>query len=375
VKTLHPVTKAAATHGLDLTAAPTCAPTSVPDADEWVRVKREVGTNGLVGLLAAAYEDGAVRLTDEQAEDVADYQLTAAMTAVEVEAALIEMLALIERHGIPVRVLKGVASAHLDYPDSAWRTFNDVDLLVRGTDLDRLVRVLMTAGHPRELPERRPGFDRRFGKDITVYGPNLVQLDLHRTFAVGAFGFRQRLDDLWADSTSFVLGGRTVHALVPEDRFLHACFAATVVDESPRVALLRDMAQLLSRPELDADVVVHRATAWRCEPVVNAAVDIAGRVLGALPPSTIVTWARTRPTRRHERALLAAYPGFGGSHPLAVLSGFVGVGGLEAKLTYARDLLAPDAAYRRARARAGRRPEWRLLAGGLRRATRRSGTQ
>jgi hypothetical protein len=374
--TLHPITRVAATYGLDVTTAATRArPTPVPDPHEWTRVKREVGTNGLVGLLAAAYEDGAVRLTDEQAEDVADYHLTAAMTAVEVEATLVEMLALLELHDLPVRMLKGVASAHLDYPDPSWRTFNDVDLLVRGADLDRLVHLLTIAGHPRELPERRRGFDRRFGKDVTVYGPNLVQLDLHRTFAVGVFGLRQRLDDLWADSTPFVLGGRTVHALVPVDRFLHACFAASLVDESPRAALLRDVAQLLSRSDLDADAVIGRATAWRCEPVVSAAVDIAGRALGALPPSPIVTWTRARRRLPHERALIAAYPAFGGSHPLAILSGVVGVGGLGAKLAYARDLLVPDAAYRRARARAGRRPEWRLLGRGLRRTMQRDRRQ
>jgi hypothetical protein len=369
VTTLHPITKTAAVHGLGLIAPPCPAPE--PDPEAWIQVRHEVGTLGLGGLLAAAYEDGAVRLTDNQADDVADFQLTAATVAIEIEAAVLEMLELIDPHDVPVRMLKGVASAHLDYPDPSWRAFNDADLLVRAADLDRLVQVLATAGHPRELPERRAGFDRRFGKDVTVFGPDLVQLDLHRTFAVGAFGLRQQLDDLWVDSTPFVLGGLTVHALVPEDRLLHACFAATLVDASPRVVLLRDLVQLLSRPDLDADVVVRRAIAWHCEPVVTTAIDIAGRALGALPPSPIVTWARGRRVTRRERALLAAYPSFGGSHPLAMLSGMVGTGGLVSKLAYARDLLAPDAAYRRARARAGRRPEWRLFASGMRRAVRR----
>jgi hypothetical protein len=369
VTTLHPVTKAAAVHGLGPTRRPALA--SEPDPTEWIRIRREVATHGLAGLLAAAYEDGAVLLTDNQAEDVADFQLTAAMVATEIEAAVLETLELLDPLDLPVRMLKGVASAHLEYPDPAWRVFNDADVLVRGTDLDRLVQVLRIAGHQRDLPERRAGFDGRFGKDVTVYGPHLVQLDLHRTFAVGAFGLRQRLDELWLDSAPFVLGGRTVHALVPENRLLNACFAATLVDQSPRVSVLRDLAQLLANPDLDADVVIRRASGWHCEAVVMAAVDLAGRVLGALPPSPIVTWARRRRARPRERALLAAYPCFGGSKTLAMLSGIVGVGGFVARLAYARDLFVPDAAYRRARDRAGRRPEWRLLASGLHRAMRR----
>jgi Uncharacterised nucleotidyltransferase len=365
VTTLHPITRAAAIHGLDIAAPPSGA--REPDADEWDHIKLEVGAHGLVGLLAAAYEDGAVKLTDPQADDVADFQVTAATVAVEIESAVLEMLELIESHDVPVRMLKGVASAHLDYPDPSWRTFNDADLLVRGSDIDRLVAVLASAGHERELPERRAGFDRRFGKDITVYGPNQVQLDLHRTFAVGVYGLRQRVDDLWLDSTPFVLGGRTVHALVAEDRLLHACFAAVFGGRHPRVALLRDIAQLLARYDLDADLVMRRSHRWRCVPVVTAAVHAAFEALGALPASPVVDWATAQPTRRRDRALLRAYPIFGGSHPLASLSGIVAAGGLRDTLAYLGGLFRPDAEYRRARATAGRRPEWRLLVEGMRR--------
>jgi Uncharacterised nucleotidyltransferase len=205
---------------------------------------------------------------------------------------------------------EGRASAHLDYRDPSWRVFNVADLLVRDTDLDRFVEVLTTAADPRELPERRRGFDRRFGKDVTVFGPNRVQLDVHRTFAPGAFGLRPRLDDLWLDSTPFVLGGRTARART-RNRLLHACFAATVVDDSPRAVLLREIAQLLSSPGLDADVVIGRATGWRCEPVASAALDIAARVLGALPPSpfdySVLTHWRTRlrTSERPERVFAA----------------------------------------------------------------------
>jgi Uncharacterised nucleotidyltransferase len=363
---MHPVTKAAATHGLELTVP---APSSAPESDQegWAQVSREVGKHGLVGLLAAAYKDGTVALTDEQADDVADWQLTAATVALEIEAAVLEMLELIEPYDLPVRMLKGLASAHLDYPDPSWRVFHDADLLVRASDVDRLVTLLAAAGHQRELPERREGFDRRFGKDITVYGPNQVQLDLHRTFAVGAYGLRQRLDDLWLDSTPFVLGGRTVHALVAEDRFLHACFAAVFGDRFPRVALLRDLAQLVARSDLSAELVTRRAIRWRCVPVVVAALEAAIEALGALPHSPVVAWAMAQSRRSRDRALLRVYPAFGGSHPLASLSGVVAAGGPRDTLAYLRGLLRPDAQYRKARVAAGRRPEWRLLANTMRR--------
>jgi hypothetical protein len=351
-------------HGLGVNALPCPAPE--PNRDEWAQVMHEVGAHGLVGLLAAAYEDGAVLLTDDQADEVADFQLTAARIAVEIEATVLDILELIDPHDIPVRMLKGLATAHLDYPDPSWRVFHDADLLVRGSDIDRVVALLAAAGHKRELPERRPGFDRRFGKDVTVYGPNQVQLDLHRTFAVGVYGLRQRVGDLWLDSTPFVLGGRTVHALVPEDRLLHACFAAVFGGNAPRVALLRDLAQLLARADLDADLVMRRASAWKCVPVVAAAVDSAVDALGTLPASPVVTWATSQSRRSRDRLLLRAYPMFGGSHPVASLTGVVAAGGPRDTLAYLHGLLRPVTQYRTARAAAGRRPEWRLLAHAMR---------
>lgn len=367
--TLHPVALAAATHGLELRPSPPVS--RPPGTEEWPQVMQEVGRHGLVGLLAAAYEDGVVALTDEQAQELADAHLAAAERALDIEDGFLEALDLLTRLGVPLRVLKGVASAHLDYPEPARRTFEDVDLLIRSADFERVVGALAAAGYPRELPERRVGWDRRFGKDVTVFGPRSVQLDLHRTFAAGAFGLRQQLDDLWDDSSPFVLGGRTVHALVPEDRLLHACFAAVFGSRTPRVAHLRDLAQLLARPDLDADLVIRRAIRWRCVPVLAAALDAARRILGGLPPSPIVGWVTGQRPGWRDRAPLAAYPSHGGSPPVAVLSGVLAVPGLRRKAGFLRALVRPDAGYRRARTEAGRRKEWRMLLGGLARIGRR----
>jgi hypothetical protein len=328
-------------------------------------VLQEVGQHGLVGLLAAAYEDGAVRLTDDQAQQLADAHVAAATRALDIEDAFLEAEEILAPLDAPLRVLKGVAEAHLDYPDPAWRTFEDVDVLVRGADLERVVDTLAAAGYPRELPQRRAGWDRRFGKDVTVFGPRLVQLDLHRLFTVGPFGLRQRLDDLWRHSSPFAIGGRTVHALVPEDRLLHACFAAVFGSRTPRVAHLRDLAQLLARPDLDADLVITRACRWRCTPVLAAAFDAARQTLGRVPPSPVVGWVTAQRPRWSDRALLAAYPSHGGSPAVAILTGVVAVPGLRSKLAFLGALARPDPSYRQARAQAGRRKEWRLLLGGL----------
>jgi hypothetical protein len=99
--------------------------------------------------------------------------------------------------------------------------------------------------------------------------------------------------------------------------------------------------------------------------VIAAALDVAARALGWLPASPLVPWAAAHRVGWRDRALLATYPQFGGSYPLAMLAGTVVVDGIGAKLDYLRGLVLPDRQYRSARLVAGRRPEWRLLLQGL----------
>ena len=88
----------------------------------------------------------------------------------------------VDRAGIESRVLKGVALAHTAYDDPADRVFADVDLLVPGDELTRAATVLTAAlGAERPVPEIRPGFDDRFGKEAMLKVDGL-ELDLHRTF-------------------------------------------------------------------------------------------------------------------------------------------------------------------------------------------------
>ncbi len=74
-------------------------------------------------------------------------------------AAAMGWLAVIEQAGIETVVLKGFAIGALFYPDPAVRGFADLDILVRGADLDRLIDLL--AGH---------GFEFHYAADTPAWG-------------------------------------------------------------------------------------------------------------------------------------------------------------------------------------------------------------
>jgi Uncharacterised nucleotidyltransferase len=180
--------------------------------------------------------------------------------------------------GVEYRVFKGVALANTVYVDPALRVFADVDVLVPTPDFGRAARVLEFAlGARRALPELRPGFDARFGKEAMLRTVNGLELDLHRTFVDGGFGLRIDLDDLFASPRRFALGSREVATLLPAHLLLSSCYAAALGDWPPRLASQRDVVQMLKVDAPTTGVVLDLARAWRCESVLRARSALHGR--------------------------------------------------------------------------------------------------
>jgi hypothetical protein len=303
----------------------------------------------LLGFLADATRSGALP-TDEEQRAMLEERLAGWLTHdLRLEQLLLRALAELAGASIPARVFKGAALAHTVYSDPASRVFADVDLLVRSVDFTRAVDVLgRTLDTTRDVPELRSGFDERFGKEAMIRTPSGLELDLHRTFVDGAFGLTVDLDDLFGPPYRFPLGKYELETLAMPARFLQACYSAALGDWPPRLASLRDVAQLLlrERPHL-ADVLM-MARRWRCEVVVARAVTIAWRELALVERPPIVEWAeRYRPTRM-DRMLLASHTGPARSFTrhAAALSVLDGWG---ARSAYLRAIVFPQPSYLAAR--------------------------
>lgn len=264
---------------------------------------------------------------------------------IRLEALMLDVLGQLDESGIYHRVLKGSAAAHLDYPDPSLRCFGDVDVLVPSDGFERSVQLLEQAGGARRYPEPRPGFDRRFTKGVAVVTAMNLEVDLHRTLALGPFGLLVELDDLWSSQETFELAGRSVSSLNRERRFLHACYHAALGDRRPRLVALRDVAQAMdpgSTP-LDLDDVLGLASRWRGCIVVARAITLAEHTF-ELSPSPLTEWARLyRPSRR-ERLALATYVGSHSASAARSLASVLAVPGARAKGSYLRAVLMPQSA-------------------------------
>ena len=272
------------------------------DVASWDRLVADAERHGLIGLLAAAVDDGVLAPDEQQRVELEAQHEAYMVAAMALERTLLEVDVLVADAAVPTRVLKGPALAHGVALDPSHRTFGDIDLLVPGEHIDRAISILLAAGAERPSPELAPGYDRRFAKSVTlVWGAH--EIDLHRTLAPGPFGVWVDQASLWAEGSAFTLADRKLATLDRERHLVHACYHAVLGDVEPRLSSLRDIALLAADPDLDEQQVRSLALGWRGEAVVAAGLGMtAERLPGRAGP--LFEWAdRCEPPADQQRAL------------------------------------------------------------------------
>ena len=292
------------------TAADTASEVAKPLADTaWQTLTAAVRRQRLAGLLVDAIERGTLPATDQQWEDALELHMRGCLAVLHLERRLLEITSLFEREGVTHLVLKGSGVAHLSYPEPQLRLFRDNDVLVATDDLGRAQHLLEGLGYRRQVPELRPDFDRRFGKSITLSGPEGDELDMHRTLVFGSFGFLIDPDELFASASTFALGGHRLRALGPEMRLLHACYHAALGDPVPRYSSVRDVAQMLTTGEHDSAALIDLIRRWRAEAVVARAVGLCRGLLGLTYRDAITALTESHVPGRRERRAIDSYVG------------------------------------------------------------------
>jgi hypothetical protein len=260
----------------------------------------------LGGLLSTAIDAGAIDADDEAAEIVTDIWYQQLLASVVVEALVVRTARVLDDAGVTWRLTKGAAVAHLDYPDPALRPFGDADVLVHPDHWQRAVDALVDAGCRRQRPEVHPGWDNRFGKGATLNSPEGLEIDLHRRFAIGRFGVRSHMDDLYAAGDSIELAGRRIPTLDGAGRLLHSCHHAAL-GGFRHYRAHRDVAQQLLVTGVHWQAAVDIATAWRVEAVVARAITDTWRVLGLGLEHPAHTWASSMRISRADRWALDVF--------------------------------------------------------------------
>jgi len=191
----------------------------IPD---WNRLLAAAREERVAPLLAHALERAqlapACSPADVQSALRREYLATAAKAAILGEAAA-RLLSTFARAGVPVIALKGLALVETVYLNPALRPMEDLDLLVRASDLPAAVRLMTEAGY-REAWHGFPDFQRADG---------LVDVDLHTTLLhQGEVPTRLRVqtietEALWTAAQPATIAGEPGLVLCAAHQLAHLC--------------------------------------------------------------------------------------------------------------------------------------------------------
>lgn len=274
---------------LDLPGTAVSAPVSVPNgesADFVAGLERE----RLLGFGVRAVEDGALEILPEAFEKMCARHDAVMSQTMRTELMAVHLSEMLTQRGIWHRLLKGSALAHTVAGDPSERSFRDVDMLIPGPNMADVVALCEAEGATRLRPELRPGFDRRFGKSVTLR-LNDVEIDLHRLLASGPFGVWMRPGDLFVLMDRVSIAGREIPTLDTTDHLIHACYHVALGQPVPVLSNLRDV-MLLAATTIDWDRFNQTIVRWRGKAVMQRCVKLLRELLDVELPEHLAAFSR-----------------------------------------------------------------------------------
>ncbi len=258
---------------------------------------------------------------------------------------------------IPVALLKGAALAETVYPEPVVRPMDDVDLLVRRSDVQQARSALLELGYRDREPELRPGYLLEFRTEETLLipGEDASLLELHWN-VFGPLYYRRVVDTEWFWETSLAVRvqGVPTRMLGPEAQLLHLCGHILHHSGLIDVRLLRlfDVCAVIAanRDRMDWDVLLERAQRYHLVHPTQGILSLVKEEWDVPIPADVLERLRSlRPTGAEERLFSHL------SGPRSVLGDAFAdlrdTPGWAARLRLLRCLLFPSTEYMQARYR------------------------
>ncbi len=212
---------------------------------------------------------------------------------------LLQIVAAAEARGIPVIAYKGPTLALMAFGHLGLRTFDDLDILVRPTDLIPMTAVLESRGYMPEFPinsSRGPAY-ARFESVLVFHkrDPDSM-VELHWRLTPNYFTFPHDPGRVWEELAQVPLAGRSILTLSPEVTLLFL----TVHGAKHHWNSLRwvcDLACLLENGgPWDWDRILRRSDEERCRRTLFIGLLLATELTGTRLPPEIVQKSRVDST-------------------------------------------------------------------------------
>jgi Uncharacterised nucleotidyltransferase len=215
---------------------------------------------------------------------------------------LLNMMSLLNEHGVSAIAYKGPALAISAYGDVALRQFGDLDILVRKRDVLKVRKLLIARGCEPELlltNAQEAALLKHYYEYPFMCNQNRVLVEVHWAITERYFAFDFDIDQLWTRPHAMTIGGRQVSSLSLEDSLLILC-AHHSKHCWERIGWIGDIAGLINgREDVRWRTLLEDATKLGSRRMVMLGLFLANDLLEASIPEAILKMVQADPTVRY----------------------------------------------------------------------------
>jgi putative nucleotidyltransferase-like protein len=261
------------------------------DSLDWDYIFTEAEENSVTPLLGRNLQALAGdRISAVILERLKDVCRANTIRSLFLSAELTKILELFRAHGIQAIAYKGPALAVQAYGDMTLRQFEDLDIIIRQSDLQKANEVMTDLGY-------RPRFDWIFSSGAAaslVPGEynyrdekRRLMVELHTELTLRHFPKVPDLEDFSKRMVQVELNDREVPTFSVEDALIVLSIHGAK-DFWERFSWIADISELLQRyPSLDWDATISRAKALDAERMLHTGLLLATSLLDAGVPDEI----------------------------------------------------------------------------------------
>jgi hypothetical protein len=220
---------------------------------------------------------------------------------------LVRVTTLLERGGVEPLALKGPALALAAYGAIALRQFTDLDLLVRASEVERTVEILLKDGYAPRAGFSAADLRRRGAFEIAMVNPETpTEIDLHWRLVPPYFPLAPEGDGLWQRTVRIEVDGTAVRTLAPADHLLYLC-AHGAKHGWEALGGICDLAELMRHSAINWNDLCAQADHIGAHRVLALGLILANELLDAPVPESLLQAALREPQVMRAAQCFIAY--------------------------------------------------------------------
>lgn len=230
-------------------------------------------------------------LPESVAELFRDATRRNALNNLRLNSDLSRLLTALEKENIPLILLKGIVMANTVYENIGLREMNDIDVLARPADLERIAEILTSMGYHPMQPYSIDVICQTGHHLPRFIKKNAAHFEIHWTLANPGTGYDMDPQELWQQARSVQIAGHKTQTLCVEDMLLHLCLHTSYLHPfSFGLRPFCDIGQLIDRAgsSLNWRTVTHRAISRKWQRGVYAALRLAVELAEAAVPQKVL---------------------------------------------------------------------------------------